>query len=91
MQHKLLPTLEGKTQGIVGMRPTKHGRNEYDLQCQNCGTIETAQILVLMKTKFPRCTSKGNNSKDRTRLCPDCHNELCDREFSDCRRMLDGR
>ena len=79
-QPELLPTLPGKAQGIVAMRPLGEGKYEYDLQCQDCGGIETPDILVLMRFKFPPCQSP------RRRLCPDCHKQLCD-GYGRCRGL----
>lgn len=62
----LLPTLPGCVTGIVGRREQEGKRTEWDLQCQECGAIETTNMLVLMKTLFHPCAP-------RTRTCPDCH------------------
>lgn len=78
MKKELLPTLPGKTQGIVGMRETENGKHKYDLQCQKCGDIETPKILVMMKFKFPPCTQTGFETSTRQRLCPPCHQEICE-------------
>ena len=79
---ELLPDLPGMIQGVVGMREGagKHGRNEYDLQCQDCLSVETVDYLVLMRYQFPPCQSP------RRRLCPDCHKQICD-GYGRCRGL----
>ena len=69
-----LPTLPGKTRGIVGMTTDEGGRNLYTLQCENCLELETPRILVLMQAKFHLM------GDDRRRLCPDCRAKV----FADC-------
>lgn len=71
-QPELLPTLPGMAQGIVAIRTVSDGKHEYDLQCQDCGAIETPDIFVLMTFKFPPC------QEPRRRLCPECHKKICD-------------
>lgn len=82
-QPGLLPTLPGMVQGIVAMREGagRRGRNEYDLQCQDCLEIETTDYLVLMSYQFPRCQRREK------RLCPDCHKKVCDGKTSACHGM----
>lgn len=81
-QPELLPTLPGMIQGVVGVREGagKRGRNEYDLQCQDCLNVETVDYLVLMRYQFPRCQTP------RRRLCPDCHKKVCD-GYGRCRGL----
>ncbi|WP_334121889.1 hypothetical protein [Glutamicibacter sp.] len=69
---ELLPTLSGCTNGVVSIDGKK-----TTLQCQDCGALETPEILVLMKFKFIRCT----NDPEPVRRCPDCttkHLDACD-------------
>ena len=82
-QPELLPALPGMVQGVVGMREGagKRGRNEYDLQCQDCLSVETVDYLVLMRYQFPRCQAP------RRRLCPDCNKKVCDGRYSACKGM----
>lgn len=70
----LLPTLPGKTRGVVAVTQDEKGRNVYTLQCENCYALETPHMLVLMRSKFH---SLGN---DRRRLCEDCRRTI----FADC-------
>lgn len=80
---ELLPALPGMIQGVVGMREGagKRGRNEYQLQCQDCLNVETVDYLVLMRYQFPPCQTP------RRRLCPDCHKKVCDGRHSACKGM----
>lgn len=68
---ELQPTLVGYANGVVdvdGKRTT--------LQCQDCGALETPEILVLMKFKFIHC----KHDPEPLRRCPDCttkHLDAC--------------
>lgn len=69
---RLLPTMTGKVQGIVGRETNEAGHEVYVLQCQGCGEFERPWPLVLMRFKFcPRYDKKLGE----TRLCPDCRKE----------------
>ena len=83
-QPELLPTLPGRIQGIVGKRDTEDGRYAWDLQCQRCFAVETPKHLIIMRFKFPACTEQTYGQ--RTRICPDCHQEICT-GHSSCRGM----
>ena len=55
----LAPTLPGTVHGIIGADP-------WRVQCDGCGTVETLEHLVLMRTRFNPVTA------DPRRLCGDC-------------------
>lgn len=81
----LLPTLVGKTRGVVGVATDERGRNVYTLQCENCFTLETPHILSQMNAKFHLAGS------DRRRLCEDCRSTVfADCECSQCREERRG-
>ncbi|OJU39710.1 MAG: hypothetical protein BGN97_00375 [Microbacterium sp. 69-10] len=60
MSVEMLPTVPGFTSGVVGIAP-------YRLQCAGCGSIETPEYLILMRTKF-----YGFRHGDLRRLCEAC-------------------
>lgn len=71
-----LPTLEGYTNGVVAVEQAG-GKPRTTLQCQDCGALETPEILVLMKFKFVSC----KNDPEPLRRCPACttkHLDACD-------------
>jgi hypothetical protein len=70
----LLPTLPGKTRGVVAVSVNAKGRNIYTLQCENCYALETPEILTQMKSHFHL------SGDDRRRLCEDCRRTV----FAEC-------
>lgn len=75
--HQLpLPTLPGKTTGIVGWEPCA-------IQCGECGLVEVDEggkpgfFILLSGSLF--CTVEGKGGIRRCRACVDDHRKSCHR------------
>ena len=61
----LSPTLPGMVHGIIGHAP-------WRVQCDGCGSVETLELLVLIRTRFNPVTRFNSVTADPRRLCGDC-------------------